>query len=171
METCWTRDQIHAPALTGWFLSTAPSGKSWMSHFFFTFYFILEYTHGEGNGNPLQYSCLENPMDGGTWWAAICGVAQSQTRLKRLSSSSSRLYPINNIVIVSGAQQSNSVIHIHVSILQTPLPSRLPHNIEQSSLCHTVSPCWLSILNIAMCTLSVPNSLAIHSPHPYPQQP
>ena len=37
---------------------------------------------------PLQYSCLENPMDGGGWWAAISGVAQSRTRLKRLSSSS-----------------------------------------------------------------------------------
>ena len=44
---------------------------------------------GEGNGTPLQYSCLENPMDGGAWWAAVYGVAQSWTRLKRLSSSSS----------------------------------------------------------------------------------
>ena len=44
---------------------------------------------GEGNGNPLQYSCLENPKDRGAWWAAVYGVAQSQTRLKRLSSSSS----------------------------------------------------------------------------------
>jgi len=44
---------------------------------------------GEGNGNPLQCSCLENPRDGGVWWAAVYGVAQSQTRLKRLSSSSS----------------------------------------------------------------------------------
>ena len=44
---------------------------------------------GEGNGNPLQYSCLENPRDGGAWWAAIYRVAQSRTRLKRLSSSSS----------------------------------------------------------------------------------
>ena len=44
---------------------------------------------GEGNGNPLQCSCLENPRDGGAWWAAVCGVAQSQTRLKRLGSSSS----------------------------------------------------------------------------------
>ena len=44
---------------------------------------------GEGNGNPLQYSCLENPRDGGAWWAAIYGVAQSRTRLKQLSSSSS----------------------------------------------------------------------------------
>ena len=44
---------------------------------------------GEGNGNPLQCSCLENPRDGGAWWAAVYGVAQSQTRLKRLRSSSS----------------------------------------------------------------------------------
>ena len=36
---------------------------------------------GEGNGTPLQYSCLENPMDGGAWWAAVHGVAKSQTRL------------------------------------------------------------------------------------------
>ena len=43
---------------------------------------------GEGNGNPLQCSCLENPRDGGAWWAAVSGVSQSQTRLKRLSSSS-----------------------------------------------------------------------------------
>ena len=44
---------------------------------------------GEGNGNSLQCSCLENPRDGGAWWAAICGVAQSRTQLKRRSSSSS----------------------------------------------------------------------------------
>ena len=44
---------------------------------------------GEGNGIPLQCSCLENPRDGGAWWAAVYGVAQSRTRLKRLSSSSS----------------------------------------------------------------------------------
>ena len=46
---------------------------------------------GEGNGNPLQCSCLENPRDGGAWWAAVCGVAQSLTQLKWLSSSSSRI--------------------------------------------------------------------------------
>ena len=45
---------------------------------------------GEGNGNPLQRSCLENPRDGGAWWAAVYGVTQSRTRLKRLSSSSSK---------------------------------------------------------------------------------
>ena len=43
---------------------------------------------GEGNGNPLQCSCLENPRNGGAWWAAIYGVTQSRTWLKRLSSSS-----------------------------------------------------------------------------------
>ena len=46
---------------------------------------------GEGNGNPLQCSCLENPRDGVAWWAAVYGVAQSRTRLKRLSSSSSSI--------------------------------------------------------------------------------
>ena len=60
---------------------------------------------------------------------------------------------INNVVIVSDGQQSDSVIHTHVSILFHMLfPFRLLHNIEQSSLCYTVSPCWLSILNIAVCT-------------------
>ena len=44
---------------------------------------------GEGNGNPLRCSCLENPREGGAWWAAVSGVTQSQTRLKWLSSSSS----------------------------------------------------------------------------------
>ena len=48
---------------------------------------------GEGNGNPLQYCCLENPMDRRAWWAAVYGVTQSQIQLKQLnSSSSSRLY-------------------------------------------------------------------------------
>ena len=53
-------------------------------HFHFTLSCI-----GERNGNPPQCSCLENPRDGGAWWAAVYGVAQSRTRLKRLSSSSS----------------------------------------------------------------------------------
>ena len=53
---------------------------------------------GEGNGNPLQCSCLENPKDGGAWWVAVCGVAQSRTLLKRLSSSSSSSrYTFKNI--------------------------------------------------------------------------
>ena len=58
---------------------------------------------GEGNGNPLQCSCLENPRDRGTWWAAVYGVAQSRTQLKRLSSSIV-LYnhkPISHCVVYS----------------------------------------------------------------------
>ena len=58
--------------------------------------YALVYCIGrEGNGTPLQYSCLENPRDGGAWWAAIYGVAQSRTQLKRLSSSSSCPHYIN----------------------------------------------------------------------------
>ena len=52
------------------------------------FHFSLSCT-GEGNGNPLQCSCLENPRDGEAWWAAVCGVAQSRPWLKQLTSSSS----------------------------------------------------------------------------------
>ena len=52
---------------------------------------LFTFMHGEGNGNPLQYSCLENPRDGGAWWASVYGVAQSQTRLKWLSSSSGQV--------------------------------------------------------------------------------
>ena len=54
---------------------------------------------GEGNGNPLQCSCMENPRDGGAWWAAVYGVAQSLTRLKRLSSSSSNTIMKKNIYV------------------------------------------------------------------------
>ena len=57
-------------------------------------YELLRELYGEGNGTPLQYSCLENPMDGGAWWAAVYGVAQSRTRLKRLSNSSSSITPL-----------------------------------------------------------------------------
>ena len=60
------------------------SGRTERLHFHFSLSCI-----GEGNGNPLQCSCLENPRDGGSWWAAVYGVTQSRTRLKWLSSSSS----------------------------------------------------------------------------------
>ena len=55
---------------------------------------------GEGSGNPLYCSCLENPRDGGAWWAAVYGVAQSRTRLKRLSSSSSRHLTCPTLILV-----------------------------------------------------------------------
>jgi len=58
---------------------------------------------GEGNGNPLQCSCLENPRDGGAWWAAVYGVAQSWTRLKRLSSCSSSSCNVRDLRLIPGS--------------------------------------------------------------------
>ena len=92
----WWRRQWHpTPVLLpgkshGWrsLVGYSPWGRyesdttEWL-HFHFSLSCI-----GEGNGNPLQYSCLEHPRDGGAWWAAVYGVAQSQIQLKRLSSSS-----------------------------------------------------------------------------------
>ena len=67
------------------FILVNPDGLS----LFYSFCHGPETCIGNGNGNPLQCSCLENPRDGGPWWAAVYGVAQSRTRLKWLSSSSS----------------------------------------------------------------------------------
>ena len=61
---------------------------------------------GEGNGNPLQYSCLENPRDGGAWWAAVYGAAQSRTQLKWLSSSSSSITLKKNLIPISSHSPS-----------------------------------------------------------------
>ena len=63
-------------------------GSLRVGHDWVTSLSLFTFMHGEGNGNPLQYSCLENPRDRGAWWAAVYGVAQSRTQLKRLSSSS-----------------------------------------------------------------------------------
>ena len=65
---------------------TLVSCRRRLSDFTFTFHFSLSCTR-EGNVNLLQCSCLENPRDGGAWWAAVYGIAQSRTRLKRLGSS------------------------------------------------------------------------------------
>ena len=70
----------------------------------------LDSIFGEGNGNPLQCSCLENPRDGGAWWVAVYGVTQSRTRLKRLSSSSSTLcILLYRLAQTSGVCISNSI--------------------------------------------------------------
>ena len=88
---------------------------------------------GEGNGNPLQCSCPENPRDGGAWWDAIYGVTQSRTQLKRLSSSSSRL-------VIAFLPRSKCLL---ISWLQSPSAVTLePQNIESltvsPSICHEV---------------------------------
>ena len=57
-----------------------------MSEYMYNLYNIPSYLYvGEGNGTPLQYSCLENPMDGGAWWTAVPGVTKSQTRLSNFT--------------------------------------------------------------------------------------
>ena len=77
----------------------------------------------EGNGNPLQYSCLENPRDGWAWWAAVYGVAQSRTRLKRRSNSNStKVRPMNKQRATQGRQLmhfSYSVLNIHTTHTHT----------------------------------------------------
>ena len=65
---------------------------------------------GEGNGNPLQYPCLKNPMDGGAWWAAIYGVAQSRTRLKWLSSSSNLRYADDTTLMAEREEELKSLL-------------------------------------------------------------
>ena len=72
---------------------------------------------GEGNGNPLQCSCLENPRDRGAWWAAVYGVAQSRTRLKRLSSSSSKKRGQGACSLLLQTQRG------HVSTVRRQLPA------------------------------------------------
>ena len=60
----------------------------------------LKWHYKGQNGNPLQCSCLENPRDGGAWWAAVCGVTQSPTRLKQLSSSSSSSLSLHSLFLL-----------------------------------------------------------------------
>ena len=78
----------------------------------------------EGNGNLLQCSCLENPRDRGVWWAAVYGVAQSRTRLKRLSSSSSssRLFitflPRSKHLLISWLQSPSAVVSYYLKLIQ-----------------------------------------------------
>ena len=88
---------------------------------------------GEGNGNPLQCSCLENPRGGGAAWAAVYGVAQSRTRLKQLSSSSSSSSLSPGLMDIVGLphliQQLRALpfLHPHSSPLSPETPVRVHH--------------------------------------------
>ena len=87
-----------------------------LSDFTFTLHFHFSLSHiGEGNGNPLQCSCLENPRDGGAWWAAVYGVAQSQIRWKRLSSSSRSIMLTFFSCMSLGSFAVQSIIPYHLS--------------------------------------------------------
>ena len=95
----------------------------------------------EGNGNPLQRSCLENPGDGGAWWAAVYGVAQSRTRLKRLSRNTIYIYMYMHILFI---------FLFHYGLSQ---------DTEYSSPCYIVGPSYLSIYPKLLIYPSFPSSL------------
>ena len=99
---------------------------------------------GEGNGTPLQYSCLENPMDGGAWWAAVHGVAKSQTRL-------------NDFTFTSHFRALEKEMATHSSVLAwripgTGEPSRLP-----SMGSHRVGHDWSDLAAAAACSCYTTN--------------
>ena len=89
------------------------------------FKLVLEKADGEGNGTPLQYSCLDNPMDGGAWWATVHGVAKSQTRLSNF-----------NLTFLFRALEKEMATHSSVLAWRIPgigepggLPSIGPHRV------------------------------------------
>ena len=78
------------------------------------------------------------------------------------------IQPINNVVIVSGAQQNASATHICGCILsQIPLPTRLPHKLEQSSLSYTIGSYLFSLLNYSSVYMLIPNSMTVPCPLPF----
>ena len=113
---------------------------------------------GEGNGNPLQCSCLENPRDGGAWWAAVYGVAQSWTRLKRLSSSSS-----SSRLVITFLPRSK---HLSISWLQSPSavilePPKIKSVTVSPSICHKVMGPDTMILVFSMLSFKPTFSLFV----------
>ena len=88
---------------------------------------------GEGNGNPLQYSCLENSRDRGAWWAAVLGVTQSQTRLKRLRSSS---------MSIESVMSSSHLILCHPLLLLPSVFSSMKVFSSESALHIRWPECW-----------------------------
>ena len=141
---------------------------------FFFFYLFILYRDFSGGSDSKESACNVGdsgliPGSGRSPWRRewlptlvfLPGEFHGQKSLaghspwghKELDMSEQQLQLISNVVIVSGTQQRDSAIYVHVSILsQTPLPSRLSHNIDQSFLCCAVGPFWLSILNTAVCT-------------------
>ena len=96
------------------------------------YYFVLR----EGNGIPLQYSCLENPMDGGTWWAAVHGVAKSQTWL-------------NNFTFTFHSHALEKEMATHSSVLAWRIPGmREPGGLPSMGL-HRVGHYWSDLANAA----------------------
>ena len=125
----------------------------------------------EGNGNPLQCPCLENPRDWGAWWAAVHGVAQSRTQLKRLSSSSRQKYFLIGwywkMHFVSGVASASGRVHWE----PIPSPSWAPTAVLTWDISHQLLPCFgprvpvcLEYLSFSCCLMPLFNSVPLPAP-------
>ena len=86
----------------------------WLEVNLYLCFFMVMTTFREGNGTPLQYSCLENPMDGGAWWAAVHGVAQSRTRLKQLFMHWRRIWQPTPVFLPGESQGQRTLVGCHL---------------------------------------------------------
>ena len=112
------------------------------------FHFSLSCT-GEGNGSPLQCSCLESPRDGGAWWAAVYGVAQSRTRMKRLSSSSRSSSISKSCLALCDPMDCSTP-----ASLSSPAPGACSNSCPLSRWCHPVLSS--SVVPFSSCLQSFP---------------
>ena len=124
------------------------------SHAYLT---VRHFAFGEGNGTPLQHSCLENPRDGGAWWAAVSGVAQSRTRLSDLAAAAAATFTVTYLplktvylygssinIILNGEKLKTFYIRSrarkgHLATLGSLLKrvSRLKHSVWQDTTSHS----------------------------------
>ena len=126
-------------------------------------------TFGEGNGDPLQYSWLENPMDEGAWWAAVHGVAESWTQLKQLSSNGSIQYFTSFSLPPGHFKQGIYMLHL------SSMPWSSPHSdiSTQSRLTQklAVSPAGLCLcLYICVCTHTHTHTHTTHGSQKFKNQ-
>ena len=107
-------------------------------------YMSVPLSHGEGNGTPLQYSCLETPMDGGAWWAAVHGVAKSQTRL-------------SNFTFTFRFHALEEEMATHSSVLAW----RIPGTEEPGGLPYGVAQCQTRLKRLSSSSSSSSHSLNV----------
>ena len=131
-------------------------------------YLVVLPISGEGNGNPFQCSCLENPRDRGAWWAAIYTVAQSRTRLKWLSSSTAnRKHKVLSSVQLNCSIMSNSLRPHEPQHARPPCPSPTPRVYSDS---RPLSPwCHPAISSYVIPFSSCPQSLPASESFPMSQ--
>ena len=122
---------------------------------------MVAYYIGKGNGNPLQCSCLENPRDGGAWWAAVYGVTQSRTRLKRLSSSnsSSMLYILFSTLNFS----TETVLQVIPSGVTIFIPHLELYSVSFYECNHSLISLILIDTWIVFQSFAITNSAGVHN--------